>query len=164
MDGLTIYEGDKRVVLTKKNRKEIAYSLNDPLRWSLILDKFPKLKLNLAHFGGYETWRQPSPISREGQKRKETIFDFMSKYENVYADFSYNIVELALSKNLREVITNKASIRERTLFGTDYWVVNKEGDLLKEQKEFLNSMDKNADELKLSKLLTIDNPYNYLFK
>ena len=88
----------------------------------------------------------------------------MSKYENVYADFSYNIVELALSKNLREVITNKASIRERTLFGTDYWVVNKEGDLLKEQKEFLNSMDKNADELKLSKLLTIDNPYNYLFK
>jgi predicted TIM-barrel fold metal-dependent hydrolase len=164
LDSLVIYEGDKKVTLTGKNRKEIAYTLNDPSRWSLVLNKFPKLKLNFAHFGGYETWGKPSLVTHEGQKRKETIFEFMTNHDNVYADFSYNLVEIALSKNLREVITSKENIRKRTLFGTDYWVVNKEGDLLKEQREFLANMDKNADNIILSRDLTIHNAYNYLFK
>lgn len=163
-ENLVIFEGDKKVTLTGKNRKEIAYSLNDPARWALVLAKFPKLKLNLAHFGGYETWKKPSVVSHEGQKRKETIFELMSNFENVYADFSYNLVEIGLSKNLREIITSKENIRKRTLFGTDYWVVNKEGDLLREQRDFLAIMDDNADGLNLSKLLSIHNPYNYLFK
>ncbi len=164
VDNLTIYEGDIKVNLTGKDRKEIAYSLNDPARWTIVLEKFPKLKLNLAHFGGNETWEKPSVVSHEGQKRKETIFKFMSMYDNVYADFSYILIETLPTKNLREVITVKEYIRKRTLFGTDYWVVNKEGDLLKEQKEFLNSIDENAEELELSKYLTVFNPFNYLFK
>ncbi|MFC0426162.1 amidohydrolase family protein [Chryseobacterium scophthalmum] len=160
---LVIYEGDKKVSHSKKNRTEVGYSLNDPKRWTLVLEKFPKLKLNLAHFGGYETWSKPSKVTHNGQARKETIFDFMEKYENVFADFSYNLIETDLSKSLREVLTAEKKIRERTLFGTDYWVVSKEGDLLKEQREFLTIMDDNFSALKLSELLTVDNPKKYLF-
>lgn len=127
------------------------------------MEKFPKLKLNLAHFGGYETWSKPSKVTHNGQARKETIFEFMEKYENVFADFSYNLIETDLSKSLREVLTAEKKIRERTLFGTDYWVVSKEGDLLKEQREFLTIMDDNFSALKLSELLTVDNPKKYLF-
>ncbi|WP_343658870.1 amidohydrolase family protein [Chryseobacterium sp.] len=163
VNDLTIYEGDKKVLHTKMNRKEVGYSLNDPKRWSFVLEKFPKLKLNIAHFGGYETWSKPSKVIYNGQTRKETIFDFMQNYENVYADFSYNLIETNLSKNLREVLGTDQIIRERTLFGTDYWVVSKEGDLLKEQREFLTIIDDNFSGLKLSELLTIDNPKKYLF-
>lgn len=160
---VTIFEGDTEKLLSGKNRREVAYMLNDPARWALVLEKFPKLKLNFAHFGGTETWQQPSPVSHNGQQRKETIFHFMDQYENVYADFSYQLVDINISKNLREVLTVKENIRERTLFGTDFWVVNTQGNLLHEQKQFLEIIDNNAQGLPLSKLLTIDNPKKYLF-
>jgi hypothetical protein len=159
-----IFEGDKESILDCSDRKEVAYELNNPKRWTIILEKFPKLKINFAHFGGYETWESPSEINYKGQIRKECIFDFMRKYDNVYADFSYNLVEINLFKNLREILVSDAKILSRTLFGTDYWVVNKEGDLLKEQKIFLDEMDRNYKKIKISSLLTSTNPKKYLFE
>jgi hypothetical protein len=88
----------------------------------------------------------------------------MIKFDNVYADFSYNLVEINLFKNLREILVSDAKILSRTLFGTDYWVVNKEGDLLKEQKIFLDEMDRNYKKIKISSLLTSTNPKKYLFE
>lgn len=160
---IEIYEGEKRIDLKGKNRKEIAYELNNPERWKIVLEKFPNLKLNFAHFGGYETWNRPSPVDYKGQKRKETIFRFMRRYKNVFADFSYNLIEIDLSKNLREVLSTHDDILGKSLFGTDYWVVNKEDNLLKAQEEFLKELDRNAKGIQMSKIVAIDNPKRYLF-
>lgn len=163
---ISIYEGENEVTLKAKNRKEMAYKLNDPSRWSLVLEKFPKLKLNLAHFGGYETWSNSTPVddNKDPQQRKEVIFSFMRKYKNVYADFSYNIVEEDLTSNLKNTLYFDESIRDRTLFGTDFWVVNKEGNLQTEQTQFLMSLDNGIEELDLKNKLCKINPYNYLFE
>jgi len=162
---LEVYEGDVKKTLIAKKRKEMAYMLNDPNRWSLVLEKFPNLKLNLAHFGGYETWYSSSPVSKEKdpQQRKECIIKFMNKYANVYSDFSYNLVEIDLSKNLKNSLYFSEILRERTLFGTDYWVVNKEGNLHREQSRFLNIIDEGIEELNLSRRLCLDNPKRFLF-
>jgi predicted TIM-barrel fold metal-dependent hydrolase len=162
---INIYEGENKVLLKANNRKELAYKLNDPWRWSLVLEKFPKLKLNLAHFGGYETWSSATPVNadKDPQQRKEVIFSFIKKYQNVYADFSYNIVEVDLTKNLKSILFFEEEIRNKTLFGTDFWVVNKEGDLQKEQTQCLMALENGIEELDLKNKLCKLNPYNYLF-
>ena len=162
---LKIFEGEKEVACHFSRRKGLAFSLNDPNRWKLVLEKFPNLKLNFGHFGGYETWRSSTPLSiqEDNQKRKETIIEFMQKYPNVYADFSYNLIEIDLSKNLKNMLFFNEKCRERTIFGSDYWVVNKAGNLLKEQSFFLNLLDNGIDEYQFSDLLCRKNPYNYLF-
>lgn len=161
---LEYYHGNGlKTDLKGKKRKEIAYELNNPERWRLVLEKFPNLKLNFAHFGGYETWKSPSPVVHKGQKRKEVIFEFMRTYKNVYADFSYNLVEVDLTKNLREVLSTHKDILNKSLFGTDYWVVNKEDNLLKAQKEFLRELDRNVKGIQMSNIVAIDNPKRYLF-
>ena len=160
---MDIYQGQNKIELKCKNRKEVAYELNNPERWRTVLEKFPNLKLNFAHFGGYETWKRPSPVDYKGQKRKEVIFEFMRTYNNVYSDFSYNLIEVDLSKNLREVLSTHNDILNKSLFGTDYWVVNKEDNLLKAQEEFLRELDRNVKGIKMSDIVAIENPKKYLF-
>ncbi len=160
-----IFRGDKKENLHRVRRQDIAYALNDPSRWKLVLEKFPNLKLNLAHFGGYETWRTSSPVEKvkDPQQRKETIFKLMEDYPNVYADFSFNIVEEDLSKNLINVLYFRKDIRERSLFGSDFWVVNKEGNLQKDQTRFVKQLKDASINLDLVKMLTYTNPKRYLF-
>lgn len=164
---IEIFEGKNKKPITAKNRKAIAYILNDPNRWKLVLEKFPKLKLNFAHFGGYETWNSSKSVDKkiDPQQRKECIFNFMQEYPNVFADFSYNLVETDLSRNLKEVLYTNEIVRERTLFGSDYWVVNKEGNLQNEQSRFIKKLDEDLPEvLNLGKKLTLINPKKYLFE
>ncbi|WP_442844986.1 amidohydrolase family protein [Leeuwenhoekiella sp. H156] len=163
---IEVYQGKDKVYITGNKRKEVAYKLNDPKRWENVLEKFPKLKLNLAHFGGYETWKSshPAPLMEDPQQRKETIFGFMRKYENVYADFSYNLVETNLNKSLKSFLFLNDDIADKTLFGTDYWMVNKEGNLLVEQTQFLQSLQEGIEEHNLKERLCLNNPYKYLFQ
>ena len=163
---LEIYEGDLKVSISAKNRVEMARNLNNPKRWNIVLKKFPKLKLNLAHFGGYETWSSSASvdIDIDPQQRKNCIIDFMSKYENVYADFAYNIEDSGISENLKNLIVYKQDVRSKTLFGSDYWVVNKNIDLKKEQSRFLDKLDEDVNlEILIAKELTLNNPKKYLF-
>lgn len=161
---LDVYEGNVLTTITAKNRKEMAYKLNDPKRWELVLQKFKKLRLNIAHFGSAGTWESSSPVNsgKDPQRRKECIIGFMKKYDNVYSDFSYELVDINSTKNLKNVLYFDKIVRDRTLFGTDYWVVNKEGNLHKEQSRFLNIIDDGIEDLELPKKLCLDNSINYL--
>ena len=87
----------------------------------------------------------------------------MKEHSSVYADFSYNLVETNLSKNLKNVLYFDEDIRERALFGSDYWVVNKEGNLRKEQQQFINILKEGTPKLDLVNKLTFKNSLNYLF-
>jgi predicted TIM-barrel fold metal-dependent hydrolase len=163
-DKLIVYDiNGKQTTISAKNRKEMAYILNDPQRWASVLEKFPNLKLNLAHFGGTQAWQIPKNAKEDKQKRKETIFEFMKKYPNVFADFSFQLVDEKISRNLREVLSIEEYIRNKTLFGTDYWVVNPQGDLYNEQKKFFEILDQNFLKLDLKELLAFNNPCRYLF-
>ena len=160
-----VYHGTREVSLHFENRTDLAYELNNPAHWGIVLEQFPGLKLNLGHFGGYETWSQSTPVppDKDPQGRKETIFGFMNKYPNVYADFSYNLEEERIVANLKNVISNDELILSRTLFGSDFWVVNPAGDLDQIQAEFISEIDRGVEYLELPKKLCVENPTQYLF-
>lgn len=162
---LNVYHGKEKVLLTAPNRKEMAYSLNDPAHWKIVLESFPNLKLNFGHFGGYATWSKSIAvdITKDPQKRKETIFSFMEKYPNVYADFSFNIEDEKNISNLKNVIVNNDLVLSRTMFGSDYWVVNPQGNLNEMQENFVEIMNNSFEELELPKKLCVDNPTKFLF-
>jgi predicted TIM-barrel fold metal-dependent hydrolase len=85
-------------------------SKDSPVQWASVLKRFPKLKLCLAHFGGYDTWRKVgsfedaemnSTEAATGSNKSEytdndyyrdwikTIAELVQQYENVYTDLSY---------------------------------------------------------------------------
>jgi hypothetical protein len=163
---LVIYEGTVSKEVTGNGRKDIAYQLNDPMRWESVLEMFPKLKLDFGHFGGSETWKSSSVVSddEDPQHRKECIIRMMKKYPNVYADFAFNFVDDLEAKNLINTLIFDEAVRNRTLFGTDYWMVIPKGNLHKKQENYIRRLqDEAAAGLDLVKRLTVENPKRYLF-
>ncbi len=86
-------------------------SSNDsPVQWKNVLREFPELKICLAHFGGYDTWKDVWDFEKAQQRLAErgnasnpdkydkydkyrdwirTIAELVSDYDNVYTDISY---------------------------------------------------------------------------
>jgi predicted TIM-barrel fold metal-dependent hydrolase len=108
------------VRLPTKDRDARAAYLNDPLHWDSVLNKFDKLKINFAHFGGSAAWSSENEIDKI---RIEQIIERMSRYENrVFTDFSFNLTSTDANSNLKLSFEN-ALVKNRTMYGTDYWVV-----------------------------------------
>lgn len=53
------------------------------------------------------------------------ICDLMRKYPNVYADISYTLNDASLLPLLKMILEADKKIRERVLFGTDFYLVSK---------------------------------------
>lgn len=100
--------------MTDKERvHEKAQMLNHPLLWEKVLEQYPHLTLNLAHFGssvGTEEW-------------SEHIIRLMKLYPNLYTDFSCVSDEATLS-NMYHTYYSKAdsSIKSRFLYGSDFYL------------------------------------------
>lgn len=158
---LEIYEGEKKVTIEEDTRTDVGIQLNDPNRWTLVLEMFPELKLNIAHFGSDGAWVDTDKVKEieRAQNRKETIIKFMKDYDNVYSDFSYTITHDEASKKFKEEIFKNDLVAKRSMFGSDYWVVSKSGQLADNQKKFLDLI---GDEDMIQKLVK-GNPLKYLF-
>lgn len=117
-----------------------------PHAWRIVLDKHRDLRLCLAHFGGNKeverTWAHE--IARmmgeqEGGK---------PKYPNFYSDISSSFGNAEFRTFFKELLKTYPHIRERTLFGTDWYLalLGLRGmDLLnytKTSKEFFDGIDK----------------------
>jgi predicted TIM-barrel fold metal-dependent hydrolase len=139
------------------DRKERADFLNNPAQWDTVLQKYKKLKVNLAHFGGDDNWLEISQRGSNG--RVEKVLELIADPRlNVYTDFSYNLVEDNLYESLHQVVNTRADIAAKMLYGTDFWVVLPSGDLVRKQDDFIAKFSafKNA--------FTMDNPNRFLFE
>lgn len=65
----------------------------------------------------------------------------MAKYDNLYADFSFNLESHTAIKNFKKKLdkddVNGNLMKERSLFGTDFWVILPLSDLFKDQQNFV---------------------------
>ena len=159
---ITVFEGTKEKPIEGKNRKEVAYQLNDPVRWKKVLERYKGLKLNIAHFGSDATWSSTNPVEAniDPQQRKETIIELMDTHPNVYSDFSYTITNEVASRNfLHRLKADPQLLQKRSMFGSDFWVVYNEGGLEENQKKFLDMIGDKG----LQKMLCLTNPMQYLF-
>jgi hypothetical protein len=119
--------------------RKLSYDLSTPLgyffdnyvhpkNWRTVLDKYPKLKLCLAHFGGQEWDCDEGGYGLESDWVKE-ITTLCSCFENVYTDMScYDLEKSGVKKNVQELLSemNKNGcyqhLQDKVIFGVDWYL------------------------------------------
>lgn len=103
-----------------------------------ILEKYPRLKLCLAHFGGSDEWERhlkgPNTEHASEPTWLKIIADFIrsGRYPNLYTDISYTIFSrkprglyIDYTDYLKVLLANQR-LRDHILFGSDYYIVQRE--------------------------------------
>jgi predicted TIM-barrel fold metal-dependent hydrolase len=131
---------------------KLLLRFTDPDAYRPILDRHPRLRICLAHFGGARDWNdyldrprgdeeeqllKPSvvtdalrtvgifekPIAGESWLRKIVRMLGEDGRENLWADISYTVFADDEFVYLLKVLLTEAPIRRRVLFGSDFYVV-----------------------------------------
>ena len=110
--------------------EERAMILNHPKIWQQVLKKFPKLRLNLAHFGGSGQLKNfISPENTppfESYSWSKTIFDMLSNplYPNFYTDLScFDENDGFLLKDFKQKFFDKnPDVQDKILYGSDFYL------------------------------------------
>jgi predicted TIM-barrel fold metal-dependent hydrolase len=108
-------------------------------------EKYSNLKICLGHFGGddqilehMKPWagnkNTPNALSLDNWKRGASdpyswfavCMALMQKYPNVYADISYTAANKRVLPILKVYLDSNKLLKEKTLYGTDFYVVEKE--------------------------------------
>lgn len=110
--------------LKRTKNSDFTDVYTDPDNYEYVLKRFPKLKLNLAHFGGADEWRKYIRMDKEVSWYFKVIY-LMRKYPNVYADISYTLYDPAFYPQLKLILSN-AELQSRVLFGSDFYMVEQE--------------------------------------
>ena len=128
---------------------------NHPDRWKPVLERFPDLRLNLAHFGSTVEWEKY--LNNQDNSWPSRIMDLIYRYPHVYTDISYNISAREQHKLLRELLLRNPRLQERVLFGSDYFMVVKEGHFRTILADFTTAMGED-----LMRKMACDNPRVFL--
>jgi len=98
-----------------------------PSAWRKVLEKFPTLKLCLAHFGG-DLWQTAGPQDGWIQEiinlitEKDATGAF--KFPNVYTDLAcWDITISCVRDALKNVIRSTPELKKRLLFGSDWHMI-----------------------------------------
>jgi predicted TIM-barrel fold metal-dependent hydrolase len=132
--------------------KEERRANSEPENYRRILETrgYRDLKLCLAHFGGADEWVKHLKGRARGNQEEawvRTIYEMIAsgKYPNLYTDISYTVftpkvdglyVDLV---DYLKVLLNNPRVRERVLFGSDYYMVERESLSEKEVSLLLRS-------------------------
>ncbi len=95
-----------------------ALTYSSPARWKKVLEYYPDLKLNLAHFGNM-TYFLGLFKSSDWQIQ---IIDLINKHRNVYTDFSCCGFNDDYYRSLKKIICNNNYLLDHILFGTDFMI------------------------------------------
>jgi predicted TIM-barrel fold metal-dependent hydrolase len=137
--------------------KERALVLNHPSLWEKVLQKYPDLYLDLAHFGGGERLGMAldNTDDQESGNWSKKIMELIQKYKNAYTDISCFSEFTILEKLLKSPIYPK--IRNKILYGSDFYLLLLfENDFGKNIEQFRSVFAKDFD------LISRDNPKKYL--
>ncbi len=122
--------------LKGRNNAEFARNFSNPANYEYVIEKFPRLKICLAHFGGGEEWDKylenhwpPAEVKRriDGKETRipiswfTTIIEMMEKYPHLYADIAYTAHEERFLPLIKVLLNTK--LREKILYGSDCYMV-----------------------------------------
>jgi len=103
--------------MVDKNSKKNS----SPLKWEKILQKYPELKVNFAHFGLERNLYRVFPK----RKWEKIILKLITDYPNVYVDFSSLAFDHDYYSYLEDLIRSHRhgeTLKERVLFGSDFMI------------------------------------------
>lgn len=106
----------------------------DPDNCVSIMEKFPKLRFCLGHFGGQDDWEKylsdewhdnSSPTDKSWLAK---IIDIVGsgKYPNLFVDISYTIFSFKENASLLKVLLQNPNFRMQVLFGSDFYMAEQE--------------------------------------
>jgi uncharacterized protein len=137
-------------------KQAYASFFNTPRNWEPVLRTFPDLKLNLAHFGGGDQWE--NFLAGKNDTWVARIIDQLYRYKNVYTDFAYTLTDHRFATRLKQMMQDNQLIANRTLFGSDYYMLVREGHYRNLLANFRTIMGDS-----LMHKLAVDNPLKHLF-
>lgn len=136
-------------VTDKERVHEKAQLLNHPLIWEKVLEKYPRLTLNLAHFGS----------SDESEEWSGHIIRLMKLYPNLYTDFSC-VADKVTLETMYKTYYSKAdpSIKNRFLYGSDFYLNMLFVDTM---KQYMEHFEKTFSATEMNEIAAI-NPSRFL--
>lgn len=146
-------------VYQKRKNKFFTDIYTDPDNYEYLLQKYPNLKLNLAHFGGFDEWTKYLQNSLDEDNELswfEKVKALLIKHPNLFTDISYTLHDKDLIPLLKTTLQDEA-LRDKVLFGTDYYMVEQE----LSEKEFSINLRASLGEQEYKQIAEI-NPKRFL--
>jgi predicted TIM-barrel fold metal-dependent hydrolase len=145
---------------------ELLTRFTDPDAYRPLLEKHPKLRVCLAHFGGAGDWTsyldRPWESGMDDSKKSwlAKIADMIRSgdYPNLWTDISYTLFADDENVYLLKVLLCDSRISSRVLFGSDFYVA--ENAELEERRRSVRLRALIGDEL--FKTIAQENPEQYL--
>jgi uncharacterized protein len=117
--------------LLNLGRFELLTRFTDPDAYKPLLEKYPRLRICLAHFGGEGDWTsyldRPWHSGADPAKKSwlAKILDMLrsGKYPNLWTDISYTLYANDEHVYLLKVLLSDQKVRDHVLFGSDFYVV-----------------------------------------
>jgi predicted TIM-barrel fold metal-dependent hydrolase len=147
-------------------RLELLTRFTDPDAYVPLLERHPRLRICLAHFGGAGDWGSyldhpwhsgTDPATKSWLAK---ILDMLhsGRYPNLWTDISYTLFASDENVYLLKVLLCNSRVSTRVLFGSDFYVV--ENAELEERRRSVRLRGLLGDEL--FKTLAQDNPREFL--
>jgi len=101
--------------------------LNHPILWKRVLERYPNLKLNMAHFGGIIQMSKYVKGNQTGFWPK-IIIELMETYPNVFADLSCYYNKDKNPDYMKEFYENvylklPQVVKDKVMYGSDYFMI-----------------------------------------
>ncbi|HOT59214.1 MAG TPA: amidohydrolase family protein [Spirochaetia bacterium] len=137
-----------------------AEHYTNPERWLPVLEHYPELYLNFAHFGHrYQENRKTA------NSWTDSIVTLMNRYPHIYTDVSFNGCDFAYWTWLETFINSKTDtiselLRNRIMFGTDFLI-----NLLKidSYRSYIKGFLESDLDHSLKRAMLTQNPLSFLF-
>lgn len=141
--------------------KDITDHFTEPDSFKRVLEKYPNLKLSLAHLGGnieFEEYQNHKNGNEENWTYKIEKLLKDPQYPNIYADTAYTFADFDLLPGIKKFL-NTEGLREKILFGSDFYVVLMEASEKKFSKDFRKEIGEEN-----YRQIAETNPINFLNK
>ena len=106
----------------KLSKMELCAEFASPDKWIKVLERFPKLKISLAHWGSEISWQNYMENPNDNYNWLYTINEMLKIYPNLYTDVSFSLNNPEYFSVLKILLLDE-KIRQKVLFGSDYYMV-----------------------------------------
>lgn len=112
--------------LKRRGNQSFSDEFTDPNNYTYLLERFPNLKLSLAHLGGPIEW-DAYLATRWDDTRPDSwlkvIIELIrnENFPNVYGDIAYTVYDQKMM-NLLKALLGDSGLRSKILLGTDFYI------------------------------------------
>jgi len=146
-----------------KKRKELITEFTKPSNYKYVFEKYPDLKVDIAHFGSDYWWDKylSTTPDKMNDNANSWLLQIMSmiksgKYPNFYTDISFTLNYTDYFSMLK-VFLSDDTLNKRVLFGSDYYMVETKSN----ERRFCIDLRSSLGE-DLWNLIATENPKNFL--